>query len=365
MTGPAPELIWPDSLIQPQRPPALIYLDLNHWIGIAKANVGRATGGGYMALLDAARTAKREAAAVFVLSDSLFIEMSNIADPRQRRDLADVMEELTSFTIMLSRPSVTRLELQAAIEGIVGPGPERYAPLDLLSTRLAHGFGKRGNLLIKDSEGNDVTMNLRAEMGAEKFDAMMAAMERDANRMLLRGPQDDELDDLRLRGYKPEAHRQVTQNRLDQELELVAILNREPKNWRKGRLRDVVGGRELVIELNDMIVMALMPRGLSVDNLVEGDRAKIRSFARCMPGCEVAIELKTQYHRDPSKRWMVNDIYDIDALAVAVPYCDAVFTDAAARSILVKAGFEGRMKTALPRTPDELVGILAALPRSR
>jgi hypothetical protein len=70
----------------------------------------------------------------------------------------------------------------------------------------------------------------------------------------------------------------------------------------------------------------------------------------------------TQYHRNPGKRWTVNDIYDIDALAIAVPYCDVVFTDAEARGTLVRAGFESRMNTALPRTPNELVKILHTLP---
>lgn len=36
----------------------------------------------------------------------------------------------------------------------------------------------------------------------------------------------------------------------------------------------------------------------------------------------------------PAAPWIANDIYDIDVLSIAVPYCDAVFTDEAARNTL-------------------------------
>jgi hypothetical protein len=165
-----------------------------------------------------------------------------------------------------------------------------------------------------------------------------------------------------MEGYRPEAHQQITQNRLNQELELVANLSRESTNWRRGGLRDVIAAREMIIELNEMITTALISHGMHIGQLVGDDREKIRAFASCMPGCEVAIEMKTQYHRNPSKRWTVNDIYDIDALALAVPYCDVVFTDAEARAILAKARLEGRMNTGLPRTPSELIEVLHTLP---
>jgi hypothetical protein len=38
------------------------------------------------------------------------------------------------------------------------------------------------------------------------------------------------------------------------------------------------------------------------------------------------------YHRNRRYDWKLNDINDIDALSIAVPYSDAVFTDKAARN---------------------------------
>jgi hypothetical protein len=67
-----------------------------------------------------------------------------------------------------------------------------------------------------------------------------------------------------------------------------------------------------------------------------------------------AISLKTRYHRDRQHQWTANDINDIDALAIAVPYCDAVFTDKAARNTLAVSRELRPFGTFLPRKPGEL-----------
>jgi hypothetical protein len=43
-----------------------------------------------------------------------------------------------------------------------------------------------------------------------------------------------------------------------------------------------------------------------------------------MPGAEVAGVLKTARHRDATRTWRSNDMSDLDALTVALPYCDVV-----------------------------------------
>jgi HK97 family phage major capsid protein len=36
------DVVWPARLIQPSRPPSLVYLDMNHYINLAKVKVGTA-----------------------------------------------------------------------------------------------------------------------------------------------------------------------------------------------------------------------------------------------------------------------------------------------------------------------------------
>ncbi len=81
-----------------------------------------------------------------------------------------------------------------------------------------------------------------------------------------------------------------------------------------------------------------------------------------MPSSLVAITLKTRYHADSNHRWTTNDIHDIDALAVAVPYCDAVFTDKAAWNALTASAELRPLNTFLPRRPGGLTGWLSDQP---
>jgi len=59
----------------------------------------------------------------------------------------------------------------------------------------------------------------------------------------------------------------------------------------------------------------------------------------------MAIELKTAWHGNASKPWTANDIFDIDATALAVPYCDIVVSDKACHHVLTTAHFDERMQT--------------------
>ena len=90
-----------------------------------------------------------------------------------------------------------------------------------------------------------------------------------------------------------------------------------------------------------------------------------RSFSDGLPSVRVAVSLKTHYHKDRQHKWTTNDIHDIDALAVAVSYCDAVFADKAMRSGLRSSPELKLFGTKLPRTPVELAEWLDQRPAPR
>jgi hypothetical protein len=62
---------------------------------------------------------------------------------------------------------------------------------------------------------------------------------------------------------------------------------------------------------------------------------EMRSFMGSMPHTQVAVSIKTSYHKNPLHKWTVNDIVDIDAVSVAFSYCEAVFPDKAVRAALL------------------------------
>jgi hypothetical protein len=93
----------------------LIYLDLNKWIDLARANSGHEEGKPYHAAL---RTAKRlvfSKLAIFPLSFAHFMEVAKIGDVTRRRNLASLMVELSQGWFLESSRSLLMTELRRAI----------------------------------------------------------------------------------------------------------------------------------------------------------------------------------------------------------------------------------------------------------
>ena len=81
-----PPFLWPRLLEPPPPDVLLVYLDMNHWIALAKASVGHREGRVLAEVLEACRAARAAGVAWFVLSASIYAEMLKIKDPAQRAD---------------------------------------------------------------------------------------------------------------------------------------------------------------------------------------------------------------------------------------------------------------------------------------
>jgi hypothetical protein len=351
-TGAAPPLIWPSALARSAPPPQLVYLDLNHWIALAKAAAGHPDGRAHVGALDACRAARADRAAVFPLSATHYMELLKIKDPAQRGSIAQVMEELSGFATLLPRDLISRLEIESVLDQRFGPAARPLLPIPLIGRGSAWAFGRNGSLKIRRGQ-EDVTDEIRRQWGTEHFDNWRAQAELHLERSVLVGPSDTAVPALRTQyGWRPEVALEINERRAIQEQEQTRRLDSMPE-WRRGRLRDVVAVREMIIELFEAIQQAASERGLDTDALFTG-RDDVRAFARGMPSTEVAIEMKTAAHRNRDKAWRTNDILDIDALAVAVPYCDVVVTEKHAHHVLTTAGLHHRMGTALCRRLSQL-----------
>jgi hypothetical protein len=64
-----------------------VYLDLNHWISLAKARVGRPDGARFIPCLDLLVAAAGSGKVIVPLGLTHYMEVANIADVRQRADI--------------------------------------------------------------------------------------------------------------------------------------------------------------------------------------------------------------------------------------------------------------------------------------
>lgn len=280
----------------------------------------------------------------------LWQEISSISDPRQREDLTNAIDELTDFDYLAGQVEVSELEIEASLNAVFGTKEERFGRMCIVGGSLLYSFGMKAGLSVFGADGSDMTGQCRDHQPTE-----LADLERTAERMLLIGPSDAEVPRLREQGYGPEKSLQNLRGNLAFDQDLAD--NRLDEHWRRGRLRDLIMARHLFYELNEMIYRQLRWRGRGLDDLGTTLDER-REFLLRMPSQRVVIELKTSYHKDPRHRWTTNDLHDIDAMSLALPYCDVVLTDAAVRSHAMRAGLDRLLTAKQPRTPDEAAALL-------
>jgi hypothetical protein len=333
-----------------------VYLDLGHWINLGKAESGRPDGVRFGPTLERCRTARRSGEALFPLAASLYEEVGKITSPQQRTLLAELMEELSGFTALLKRSRVVALELDAALTQKLGPSPTPPPSLDLLGPGCGWAFDQLEISRVHSPAG-DITEEVREQMGVDAFDALIGSVVFLREQLFLAGPSDQDSPRARSLGWDPLASQRVAARRAASEQAFQDQLDDQTRR-KRSTLRDLVLARETIIELREMLAEAAGARGRSVDEALGPDVRAARALARSMPSVEVATTLKAQDHRNKDKRWESNDIFDIDALSLAVPYCDIVVTDSHRAHVLRATGLDNRMQTVVLADTTDLLNYL-------
>ena len=305
----------------------MIYLDINHWIGLAKAHTGHPDGACNVDALNACVRAVQTGTARFPISDSTFLEVSQIGRFRQRRDLRDVIELVSQYFVVTSRSVIATHEIEAALDVLVGPSRDPINPMRYLDWGVARAFGMAGGFKVVDQFGNDVTEQARQDFagGPAAFDQLCRFGELELVRNVLAGPSPEDGPAMRALGWRP-SDVEISRRRAAQEVEQVARFDIDP-SWRRGRIRDIVAAREILIEHHGILQRGLSDRGAEHSEVFPRPEVA-RSVFDAMPSFDVAVSLKTSYHSNPHHRWTPNDIHDIDTLGSTIPYCDIVVTEA-------------------------------------
>lgn len=349
------DYVWPPTLSRPSAPTRLVYLDLNHWIGLAKASVKHPDGARYRPLLEQMRTAPPEF--VFPLSSVHFMEMQGNSDARQRADVASVMEEISGFRTMTSLVTVMELEFEASLAALEGTAPASPT-IALLGRGVLHAFGRRGGLRVFSQQGEDVTQTTRAGWpgGPAAFDSWSRDADTQLARVVLAGPTEEDVPKMAASGWDPLAAKKIAQDRAAQHEDLRLKLNADPQ-LRRGRTRDLVSTRYLAQEALTTLTGAAARHPEAI-RLISEDREVARRLTDSMPSADVHISLVTAAHRNAQTAWSSNSILDIDAMSLAAAYCDVVLTERHFARQLQATGVAMRTGTTVLTTPSQLDELL-------
>lgn len=338
--------IWPRTLHMPVQPPKLVYLDLNHWIALAKALSGHHDGKKDIDLLDFCLRAMKEEIAIFPISLSIYVEILKIKDYQRRCDLRKTIELLSGFKVVTPRFVVATHEIEALLDHIIGPNPEPINTMDYLDWGIFRALGMDGSVRVTSADGRDVTEEVRQSntYGPQVFDEIVSETILELNRKAIVGPSPDEDSEYREQGYSPRNILEPYEREAENEVEFVHRLNDDPK-WRRGRLRDAVSAREVLIQINSILKRGCDARGIGSLQSLFPPVTDTRRVFDAMPSFDASVTLKTSLHKNSRHSWTSNDVHDLHALALTLPYCDIVITDRAMASQAVQTRLASRFNT--------------------
>ena len=349
---------WPATLRVPHGP-RLVYLDLNHWIDLAKAMSGHRDGRRHREILDQLLHASELGHAVFPLCFSFYVEMLKISDHRRRSDLRKVIERLTRFAVVTNQHVIVIHEIEALLDNLVGPNPNPISPIGYLDWGVFGALGKRGDIKVVTRDGEDVTSTARQRFsgGPDEFDRIVNEHMVILNREILDGPSPQNEADFRAEGYRPDLILQHYVQEAAAEDAWARLLDQESR-WRRGRLRDAVSAREVLFHINETVKAAANVRGVEAfEDIFRGVADPRRAFD-AMPSFDVVVTLKTAMHRNAHHRWTNNHVHDIHALASTLPYCAVVLTDREMAALIRHSKLDQRLGTTVLHSLKDLTELL-------
>jgi hypothetical protein len=338
-----------------------VYLDQWVWIRLARANVGRPLKPSDVALLESLKTAA-EAGVAFPMSATHYEETIRITDPAQRREIARVMAPIAMGRTIRKQSDLVRHQLLTALHETIGRPTFRPAPTQILGIGVHWAFiGTEGFMTVVDTDGrvlNSVDPNWTRRLNQYCEFSLMA------------GPTDAEIPKLEKVGYVDPRYFETNEgNRLAWEQ---SYLEQAANIKSREELRVALFARELTHEYPVTLQTILNQYRLSISSIVNGSktnsRAQMMAFSERVPTIRIAVDMKLELFRNPSRPWTWNMLRDIDALSVAVPLCDMVVCDRDALHLLRRSGAPDRYGTTVTENLEDLPDLLTDLtmhPRAR
>ncbi len=322
----------------------------------------QATADGEAALLESVREAAAGGVA-FPLTSTYYIESLTTKNPRQRTDLARTIASITNCSTLRRRQDLLRHQMLHAMH--VHFGRPTFRPTQPEPLGVGVFWAMLGHQVPLKISGPDGPVDPATLPGGPGLLRQMAQF---AEVQFLAGAKDHELDDLRKRGYRPEATIAAGDSRLAWEQTYVVLLaGDDPIS--KNELRVRVQAREFIHEYLDLFNELLVEYRLSIDRLgfnsarPRASRQRIVAFADDIPTLRLATDLKYHLFRDANKHWQTNHLHDIDAISIAAPYCHAILADAEMTNLLNRSRMGDHLGTTIIPNLGGLADVLPDLTR--
>lgn len=134
------------------------------------------------------------------------------------------------------------------------------------------------------------------------------------------------------------------------------------ENWLTGERSERLFAARSIADLLDPLQDAMIAQGIPPDQFLELGKDGMTEFIALCPAWWTLTELERLKHQADQKPWEANDLDDLAALCVAIPYCDVVVTEKKWTALALRAQLDARYHTEILHRLDDLPVRLAAPP---
>lgn len=316
-----------------------VYLDQWVWVGLARAFHKDKPSDEEADALALAQSAVKLGLASFPLSFFHYSETYTARNRERRRRLADVMADVSKFHSIAPENKLLVPEVDEALHRRFGRPIDRRKH-NVFGIGIAHAFGEPDAALP-----DDFRRDARVEEWVYRWEYLSLA-----------GPQPEVpgSEEIDMEVWKAPAREfALRQEKLAEELQALG--------YRRDRVADAVAAQEFWNLVESALREAMERAGLAEGLLMAGGKESLYEFMEDVPTRNVALKLRTLRHHNPQQKWTRTDLADIGALAVAVPYCDVVVTEARWADALRRENLDQKYSTKLLRSSAELRTLLSSI----
>lgn len=324
--------------------PLTIYLDQMKWIDLARAETGHPRGESHISALEVFKRAVDEGRARFPLSGAHYLETGKQHVRRRREQLSATMMRLAGVDRIappqvivpweVRRSLIEVFELPLSLPQLQLFGQGAAHALDMPSARYEPPAAFDG-ILLSDEQRNFLADALSAKFEGMILGGLPPVDYPDNTRVVL--PAIENLDNKFV----------VEQNRVAGWVQTLG----------RGKLEDVMAATAMA-DIMEPLIGAALELNLPLDEVVVPKNVLL--LLEHMPSRWVEMKLRFFRQSNPQKRWHGNDLNDLTALAITVPYCDVVVTERSWSSMLNTAKVPQRYSTLVTARLQDVVDLLEA-----
>jgi hypothetical protein len=319
-----------------------VYLDQNMWVALAQAERGHPSGATSVGALAVFKQAVDEGRVRFPLGTTHYFETGKQRDRRRRMELAATMVRLAGTVRIAPPQTVVPWELRRALVEVLGL-TTTTPDIALFGSGVSHAFGSDRLTFTAPTEWEGLTLppEVLPELqrrGEAAWEALLLAS--------VAATDGHEAVRVAINQFE-----RATDARFVRGQQEVAAAVKEHGRHQLDRIMLATA----YTDIREPLARATIDLGITITGLGK----KFPAILEATPSRWVEMKLRHQRQANPQKSWHGNDLNDIVALSVAVPYCDVVVTERSWSSMLAAAKVPERFGTTVTRRLQDVADRLS------